>query len=230
MKTTIKYDSEKNLSVRLFDPSVGQWYTGTVWSATEANAQSIALTEKSLAESGASRYSKNITTWPSGNYLVEYVDTATSEVIGEDATVMLENVDVAISTRLSAGDYIEPDNTSIFEILAKTDTLPAHPAAQDLVEFAISSAINNLNDISSEQVLDEIRVALNEGFNDNTAITTNSLKDRLRLICLIMKNKMLINETTGDTTFYKDDNVTAAFIVPGMFTSIDGVATRKKIA
>jgi hypothetical protein len=42
----------------------------------------------------------------------------------------LDNLDVAVSTRLSTAGYTAPDNTSISAIKSKTDNLPAVPAAQ----------------------------------------------------------------------------------------------------
>ncbi len=57
----------------------------------------------------------------------------------------LNNIDAAISSRLASEDYIEPDNTTISAINAKTTNLPDSPAAvgsqMDLVNSPNATAI-----------------------------------------------------------------------------------------
>ena len=151
MKATIKYNSSTPISARLFDPAIGQWYTGAAWSATEASAGLQSLTEKALAEAGYSRYSKEVSGWPAGDYLAEYVIVATGEVIAEESLASL-------ATPLTVADYTPPDNTAIATIIgyldteiaaikAKTDALPADPAdASDISAsfVSISSALSTL--------------------------------------------------------------------------------------
>ena len=92
MKATVLYTAGKLVSVRLFNPADGKWYDGATWSITEANADLLALTEKAFADPDLSRFSKDITTWPLGDYLVEYVNIATDEVIAEESFITLASI------------------------------------------------------------------------------------------------------------------------------------------
>lgn len=51
-----------------------------------------------------------------------------------------DNLDAAVSSRLSAGGYTAPDNTGIAAVKAKTDNLPAAPAAVGDVPTAAANA------------------------------------------------------------------------------------------
>jgi hypothetical protein len=47
-------------------------------------------------------------------------------------------LDVAVGTRLADADYVEPANSDVAAIKAKTDALPSDPADQSLLEAAIA--------------------------------------------------------------------------------------------
>lgn len=79
---------------------------------------------------------------------------------------------------------------------------------------------------TAADILAEVQSALDEAFTDATSLTAGGLKDRLRSLGWIVRNKMVITEATGDTTLYKDDNTTAGFTVTGMFISSAGTTTR----
>lgn len=65
--------------------------------------------------------------------------TLLSRLTGTRAT-NLDNLDVAVSTRLASGSYTAPDNAGITAIKAKTDNLPASPAATGDIPSASSIA------------------------------------------------------------------------------------------
>jgi hypothetical protein len=51
----------------------------------------------------------------------------------------LDNIDVAVSTRLASASYTAPDNASITSIKAKTDNLPVDPADESSLQAAIAA-------------------------------------------------------------------------------------------
>lgn len=52
----------------------------------------------------------------------------------------IDNLDVAVSTRLASASYTAPDNADIVAIKAKTDNLPADPASNTQVNTRVSTA------------------------------------------------------------------------------------------
>src|SRR3972149_5467581 len=79
---SIIYDKGEVISCRVFDPVAMEWWvTGTTWTATEASATTIALTETTLADEFYNRFSGTFTV-PSGAYVIEFVDYA-GDVIGD---------------------------------------------------------------------------------------------------------------------------------------------------
>lgn len=69
-------------------------------------------------------------------------DKATSALTtsGSVGKLVTDNVDAAISSRLASGSYTAPDNSSITAIKAKTDNLPASPAAVSDIPSAATVA------------------------------------------------------------------------------------------
>jgi len=84
MKLTVLYDSGSSVSARLYDAANGNYYmSGEVWSG-EAQADLSALSETTLQDASFSRYYGEETGRPNGDYLVEYVNTITDEVVAEE--------------------------------------------------------------------------------------------------------------------------------------------------
>jgi len=180
--------------------------------------------------------------------------TAATPTAAGVSGLVVANLDAAVSTRLADVDYTPPDNAGIADIptvaefeartilaadyVVVTDTIAgvntcttnldmrgtdnAMPATEDGASFTA------LNDISTADVLAQVQSALNEAFVDSTSLATDGIKDRLRILGWLLKNKMTVNEDTGDTVFYKDDGTTPAFTVTAMFTSVADVTTRKR--
>lgn len=65
--------------------------------------------------------------------IAAYVDELETRLTGARAAA-LDLLDVAISTRLAAASYSAPANADIAAIKAKTDALPASPAAQAKID------------------------------------------------------------------------------------------------
>jgi hypothetical protein len=75
----------------------------------------------------------NLPSDPASNTVVNTRAPASTAVSNADLTTgritKLDNLDVAVSTRLAAAAYTAPDNSDIAAIKAKTDNLPASPAS-----------------------------------------------------------------------------------------------------
>lgn len=153
MKATIKYDAGASISVRLFDPSISQWYTGTIWSGTEGSAELQALTEKAIADPDYSRYSKNITSWPTGDYIVEYVDISTSEVIGEEVFVTQYDVFEDTTAILADTNELQIDWANGGRLDLILDTRASQTSVDDLPTNAeLATALGTADDAVLAQV------------------------------------------------------------------------------
>jgi len=70
----------------------------------------------------------------------------------------------------------------------------------------------------------------NSTFGDATSLITGGLKDRVRTLGWILRNKMKIIDATGNVTLYKDDDTTTAYTVAAGLLD-DGTSTvRKRLA
>jgi hypothetical protein len=75
--------------------------------------------------------------------------------------------------------------------------------------------------------LSQLRSVVEDAYTDATAVTANSLRDRVRTEGWILRNKMKVIDATGDVTLYKDDNATAAYTVSTGIAD-DGTSTVRK--
>ena len=171
MNLSILHDSA--VSARLYDPYTRQHYTGSGWTGTPASAQLISLTLDDIGDPDYDRYSGSTVSWPTGDYIVEYIEVSTSSVINEekmdngnelaiktktdnlpsdpaDASDISASFSAVNSSLSSISGYID---TEVSAIKAKTDNLPSDPADQSAVESAITAAINGLNDVSVADIL-----------------------------------------------------------------------------
>jgi hypothetical protein len=69
-------------------------------------------------------------------------------------------LDVAVGTRLADADYVEPANSDVAAIKAKTDALPSDPADQSLLEAAIAGVTAPTAGQVASQVRTELSVEL----------------------------------------------------------------------
>lgn len=112
--------------------------------------------------------------------------------VGSVTGLTAANLDVAVSTRLATAGYTAPDNTSITAIKAKTDNLPAAPAAVSDIPTAIQNADTLLNrDMSTG--------------TDSGSPTVRTVRQALRFL----RNKWSISGTTLTVT--KEDDTTASW-------------------
>jgi hypothetical protein len=72
--------------------------------------------------------------------------TSALATVGSIGKLLVTDIDAAISSRLAGGSYTAPDNSSIAAIKAKTDNLPASPAAVGSAMALTSSERNSVAD------------------------------------------------------------------------------------
>ncbi len=118
------------------------------------------------------------------NLQVDVVQVSGTAQTARDVGAQL---DAAVSTRLAATDYTAPDNTSITAIKAKTDNLPASPAATgDIPTAAAIRAEVDSNSVDINAIL---------GYVDEleTRLTTARAAKLDGLPSIIKKNTALAN-------------------------------------
>ncbi len=102
----------------------------------------------------------------------------------------------------------------------------------------ISDAISDFKSMATVQfagisdTVSDIRSAItvqDAAFTDATTLTANTLKDRMRNFGWVLRNKMVINDTTGAVTLYKDDNATTAYTIAGGLLDDGTNTTRKRL-
>lgn len=118
-------------------------------------------------------------------------DAATSALstVGSIGKLLVDNIDAAISSRLASGSYTAPDNASITAIKAKTDNLPAAPAAVGDIPTALENADALLN-------------------RDMSAVSDTNARSPLNAL-RFLRNKWAV--ATGTLTVRKEDDTTAAW-------------------
>jgi len=112
-------------------------------------------------------------------------DTAIATAVRTELATELARIDAAISSRLATAGYTAPDNASITGIKAKTDNLPASPAAvgsqMDLVNAPNATAVTALQSGLSTLTVADIIAGISEGSLD--------LQEILRIILAALAGK-----------------------------------------
>jgi len=97
----------------------------------------------------------------------------------------------------------------------------------DGIQADLSNATDGLGALKA--LLDQIVSDLESAITDATSLTTNSLRDRIRTLGWIIRNKMEVTNANGNTVIYKDDGTTPAFSVPSAITDDSTTTTRKRM-
>jgi hypothetical protein len=128
---------------------------------------------------------------------------------------LLDHLDADITSRLAAGSYTAPDNSSIAAIKLKTDGLPNDPASTTNVTAAVTalvSAIDALNDIDSSAVLAQVNAALTTTVADSVPVLGSrpSVAQGIYILTQFLTNRDVIGTTM---TVRKPDGTTALVTV-----------------
>jgi len=97
----------------------------------------------------------------------------------------------------------------------------------DGIQADLSNATDGLGALKA--LLDQIVSDLESAYTDATSLTTNSLRDRIRTLGWIIRNKMEVTNANGNTVIYKDDGTTPAFSVQSAITDDSTTTTRKRM-
>ena len=73
---------------------------------------------------------------------------------------------------------------------------------------------------------EEYQDLLDTAFVDGDTLTTNGLKERLRMLGWLVRNRMVVANDNGNLVLYEDDGTTVAFSVNGALTD-DTVNTER---
>jgi hypothetical protein len=95
----------------------------------------------------------------------------TAVEIRQEIDANSSKLDVAISSRLADADYVEPANSDVAAIKAKTDALPSDPADQSLLEAAIAGVTAP----SAATVASAVRSELSSELSKVSALNTERL-------------------------------------------------------
>jgi hypothetical protein len=95
----------------------------------------------------------------------------TAVEIRQEIDANSSKLDVAISSRLADADYVEPANSDVAAIKAKTDALPSDPADQSLLEAAIAGVTAP----SAATVASAVRSELSSELSKVSALNTDRL-------------------------------------------------------
>lgn len=152
-----------------------------------------------------------------------------------------------VARTLAAADYataaaLATVDGIVDEILTDTGTtLPGTltTISTDIaaIKAETASIVADTNELQMEWVdggrldliLDAIQGDLEGAFTDATSLTANSLRDRMRTLMWIERNKMEITDANGNMVIYKDDGTTSAFTVSAALTDDSTTTTRKRI-
>ena len=126
------------LTARVYDPSQEKWWMGSAWTSTEASALLVTLSIFVLIDPVDDRYYGLVTIPTGGGYVVEYLDTATGVIVGQDEGVSGGTAVVVASGSTTVQDVIN-------SLLPKLAAKPS--AASELYE-----QINDIIEVISRRL------------------------------------------------------------------------------
>jgi hypothetical protein len=103
-------------------------------------------------------------------------------------------------------------NTSGVKVRSRLSDL--YSMASDILSMTsdLSSRITStgvgLNSAALSDIGSQIDARLDVAYTDATALNANGIKERLRVLGWIMRNKLVVTDASGDAILYKDDGVT----------------------
>ncbi len=159
-------------------------------------------------------------------------DILTASSIGQ---LLTANIDASISSRAtdaatasSVWEELRANHTTVGSFGEGVIVITNNDKSGYSIS-GVKTTLDDLNDISTSDVLAQIQAGLDEAFDDSSVLTANGLKDRIRTLMWILRNKITITDATGDLTIYKDDSLTVAFSVLGALTDDATTTTRLRI-
>ena len=197
----------------------GNWLTATGFSTHSAedvwSVETRALTDKAgFTISGTKTTLDDLNDISSGD-----VSTACGTA--------LDTYDPPTATEMNARTLPSADYATAAALSTHDGKLDTVDTVVDGIQADLSNATDGLGALKA--LLDQIVSDLESAYTDATSLTTNSLRDRIRTLGWIIRNKMEVTNANGNTVIYKDDGTTSAFSVSSAITDDSTTTTRKRM-
>lgn len=186
---TSGYTAPDNTSISAIKTKTDQ-LTFTLANKVDSSIQAAGDFAQAAADKVWSSATRTLTSF--GTLAQDIWDKATSALttVGSIGKLLVTDIDATISSRLATSGYTAPDNTSITAIKAKTDNLPASPAA--------------VSDIpTSAQVADKLLGRNLAGGSDGGRTVTESLRP--------LRNKIDAVSVPGSVLIMAEDDTTESW-------------------
>jgi len=99
--------------------------------------------------------------------------------------------------------------------------MPAQVKGQDNISFGA---------LQTAGILAQCLAALDTAYTDADSPTANGIRERLRILGWILRNKLEVTNATGTAILYKDNSTTVAFTVVGLLLDDSTTTTRLRVA
>lgn len=147
--------------------------------------------------------------------------------VQSECTDALNAYDPPTATEMNARTLPSASYATAAALATHDGKLDTVDTVVDGIQADLSNATDGLGALKA--LLDQIVSDLESAYTDETSLTTNSLRDRIRTLGWIIRNKMEITNANGNTVIYKDDGTTPAFSVPSAITDDSTTTTRKRM-
>lgn len=147
--------------------------------------------------------------------------------VQSECTDALNAYDPPTATEMNARTLPSADYATAAALSTHDGKLDTVDTVVDGIQADLSNATDGLGALKA--LLDQIVSDLESAYTDATSLTTNSLRDRIRTLGWIIRNKMEVTNANGNTVIYKDDGTTPAFSVTSAITDDSTTTTRKRM-
>jgi len=147
--------------------------------------------------------------------------------VQSECTDALNAYDPPTATEMNARTLPSADYATAAALSTHDGKLDTVDTVVDGIQADLSNATDGLGALKA--LLDQIVSDLESAYTDATSLTTNSLRDRIRTLGWIIRNKMEVTNANGNTVIYKDDGTTPAFSVQSAITDDSTTTTRKRM-
>lgn len=147
--------------------------------------------------------------------------------VQSECTDALNAYDPPTNAEMEARTIAGADYATAAALSTHDGKLDTVDTVADGIQADLSNATDGLGALKA--LLDQIVSDLESAITDATSLTTNSLRDRIRTLGWIIRNKMEVTDANGNTVIYKDDGTTPAFSVPSAITDDSTTTTRKRM-
>lgn len=197
----------------------GNWLTATGFS-THSAADVWSVATRALTDKAGFTISGTKTTLDALN------DISSGDVSTACGTA-LTSYDPPTATEMNARTLPSASYATAAALSAHDGKLDTVDTVADGIQADLSNATDGLGALKA--LLDQIVSDLESAITDATSLTTNSLRDRIRTLGWIIRNKMEVTNANGNTVIYKDDGTTPAFSVQSAITDDSTTTTRKRM-